>query len=231
MISELVNLTKDYGIVGVIILFVLGLSYVYYQGYVGYIFKRKYSNEERTNNINNAAYLERRKNDLQKQEFFANMQFKIYVDIPSEDFSDDEGRKCLYRALMLTLFEAYNENMLEFVSKLNVNWDKSEWAAALNEQNYKLLEDFKAKAAQKEVPKLAVKIFVAWFTPYIQQIYFYVRKIAGMHNKNAIENTNTFLLLLELILMNALSDMRNFSTFDGELDGTDYKGKVIGGDG
>lgn len=227
--ANILEFFKDYGVEGILALAIAGGLYVLWESYVKYIFQKKYSEYDNKNNTQaENEYLEDRKRALQTQEFFSNIQFKMHVDIPSEEFSTDEVRRCLYKNIMMALFEAYYNNMLEFVRGIDVSWDKHEWSNALNDVNYKIIEDFKAGCAQREVPKEAIKEFVIWYTPLMKQIYFYVRKISAMNNKSSVENTNTYLLLLELILMNTLSDMKNFSSFDGDLVGLEYKGKVIG---
>lgn len=226
--SNITNLFKDYGTEGIIIVCFIGGLYAVWEAYVKYIFQKKYKDYDNKNNSHNEnLFLEERKKALHTQEFFPNIQFKINVDIPSEEFSSDEVMRCLYKNIMLSLFESYYDNMSEFVKSLDISWDKNEWANALNTTNYKIIEDFKAICAQREIPKEAVKYFIIWYTPLMQQIYFFVRKIAAMNNKSSVENTNTYLLLLELILMNTLSDVKNFDILDNEFEGLEYKGNII----
>jgi len=225
---DILEFLKEYGVGGIIGLAIGGGLYVLWQSYVKYIFKKLYDRYDTRHDIRKEKnYLDNRKKALQSQEFFPNIKFKMNVDIPSEDFSTDEGRRCLYKNIMLALFESYYNNMIEFSRGLDTSWDNNEWANSLNSVNYKIIEDFRANCAQREIPKDVVKYFIIWFTPIMKQIYFYVKKISAMNNKNSIENTNTYFLLLELILMNTLSDIKNFDMADNHLEGLEYKGKII----
>lgn len=234
MVLKLLEWLEKYGIEGIIILVLAGGIYALWEAYIKYIFKKKYSKYSQSGEsaekikAEDLEELERRKMILQAQEFFPNIQFKINVDIPSEEFSPDPTVKCVCKNIMLILFEQYNTYMQNFVKDMDVQWNKNEWATELNNMNYKIIEDFKSKAAQQEIPKEVVKEFVIWYSPYMKQIYFYVRKIAAMNNRSSVENTNTYLLLLELILMNTFSDIKNFCVLISDFKGLEYKGKVIG---
>ena len=231
MISTILSWIEEYGVESIVVLVVLGAGYILYEQYIKYIFQNKLNKHKSTKKQKEEEIFlrRRRKDDLKSQEFFSNIEFKLNVDIPSEEFSHDPPRSELLRDFMKNLLSAYHSNMMNFVVHLDIEWDKIEWCQELNDTNYKTIDDFKSKCVEQNIPQEAIKRFLVWYTPYMQQIFFYIRKISSMQNKNSVENTNTFLLLLELILMNALSDITKFSAFNGDLDGLEYKGNVIGG--
>jgi len=234
MWPKLLEWLEKYGGESIVVLVISGALYVFWETYIKYIFQKKYSDYKRKNDNpvleDKPATTEEQKDMLKHQDFFSNVEFKINVDIPSEDFSKNPVKKCLYKNILLILFEAYHENMLIFIKNLDVNWDKHEWLKELNTVNYKIIEELKSKSTQRGIPKKAIQFFLTWYNPFMQQIYFYMRKISDMDNRNAVDNTNTYLLLLELILMNTLSDIKNIGNFDFELDGLEYKGQIITGE-
>lgn len=226
MLSFVFDWMQKYGIESLISLAVIGGVYVLWVQFLKYYFDRlRNKNSEQDDTI---IFTRRRKEDLKDQEFFSNIEFKLNVDIPSEEFPGNEARSALLRDLTKLLFSSYHEHMFKFINDIDTEWSRTEWAKNMNDVNYKAIDHFKAKSMENKIPPEALKRYLVWYTPYMQQIFFYIRKISSMENKNAIENTNTFLLLLELILINALSDVTKATSFNGELDDIEYNGKVIG---
>ena len=226
--SSILFWLDKYSVESVIILVIISALYATWVAYIRYFFKKKYTKDNTKNTNKKTKEQEERKEQLQAREFFPNLEFKINVEVPAEEFSSDPVKRCLYKDILATLFECYYTGMIEFIEHLDVSLDQTEWSSKLNSTNYKIIENFKAKAAEREIPKVVIREFNNWYSPFRKQIYYYIRKIALMDCKDAIENTNTYLLLLELILMNTLADMKNFSSFDGAFEGIEYKGKVIG---
>lgn len=227
MLKEIFAWVDAYGPEAVVGIAAGAAAYLLYDKSVAYYFDKrlldhKYDKED-------LAYMERRKADLQAQDFFSNITFKLNVDIPAEHFSEDPVRSEIHKAILSVLMQAYYDNMLEFVKEVDISWNRMDWSIALNNKNYETIEQFKERAVAQDIPKEAVRLFLVWFTPYIQQIYFYIKKISTMQNKNSVENTNIFLLLLELILMNTLADIQKLTIFNGNLTGMEYKGKIIEG--
>jgi hypothetical protein len=228
MLSEILGWVEKYGTDTAFILLGAAILYGLYDKYLSYFFSRKLR-KERNEDINERGeFVEKRKNDLKNQEFFSNIHFKMNVDILTEDFSKDHVRSELFRDILVLLFKCYYDSMANFIKVVDPNWDKDQWTRALNKEIIKVVEIFKERAIVENIPPEAIERFLLWYSPYIQQIYFYIRKIREMGNRNAIENTSTFLLLLELILTNVMSDIQKYSVFNGKLDGLEYKGNVIG---
>jgi len=230
MISSIINWIEQYGPESIGVLAILVGLFVLYEQYVKYFFEKRLKSKNRSQYKEEREHLDRRKADLPEQEFFSNILFKLTVEIPSENFSEDAVKSELFRDIMRQLLGSYHSYMIEFVSEIDVEWDRATWNSRLNDKHYKIVENFKVNALESGVPALAIKRFMVWYTPYMQQIFFYVKKVSAMHNKNSIENTRTFLLLLELILMNALTDIVKSPVINGDLDGIEYKGNVIGAD-
>lgn len=232
MWSAALEWIEKYGLESIVIIAIIGAGYVFYEQGIKYYFQRKLkkdANKDVESNKQEQKFLtSKHKDDLKNQEFFSNIEFKLNVDVPSEDFSSDPVSDELLRGFMKSLLSAYHKNMMDFVKEMNVEWNNTEWRMKLNSVNYKAMDDFKASCIEKSFPNEAIKKFLVWYTPYMQQIFFYIRKISMMQNKNAVENTNTFLLLLELILMNAFSDIVKYPSIKNDLDGIEYKGNIVG---
>lgn len=228
MLSSIIVWLEKYTVESVVMLVVASGLYATWVGYVRYFFQKRYLKTDNNTTSRHIKELEEKKEHLQTREFFPNLEFKINVDVPAEDFSVDSVRQCLCKSILITLFECYYSGMTNFIKNVNVTWDRTQWAENLNAVNYRIMENFKAKAAEREIPKIAIREFSSWYSPFRKQLYYYIRKISRMDNHDAIENTNTYLLILELILMNALADMKNSSTFKENFDGIEYNGNIIG---
>lgn len=230
MLSSIIVWLEKYSVESVITLVILSVLYATWTAYIRYFFKSIYTKKQNTKNskVKEQEELEKKKEQLETREFFPNLKFKINVDISTEEFSSDVVKRCLYKDILTILFESYYTNTIDFVKNLDVSWNTSEWASKLNDVNYKIIEEFKANAARQEIPKVVILAFNDWYSLYRKQIYYYIKKITQMNDKDAVEDTNTYLLILELILMNVLADMKNFSSFDDDFRGVEYKGKIIG---
>lgn len=228
MLSEIFSWIERYGTDTAIILVVCAAIYAFYDKYLSYWFSRRLRKEAKKDSNTEKEFIEKRKNNLKNQEFFSNIHFKMNIDILSETFSEDPIRSQLYRDILVVLFKCYYDSVANFIKIVDHEWDKDQWARALNKEMIAVIETFKEQAVVEEIPEPAVKSFLLWYSPYMQQVYFYIRKIRGMGNRNAIENTNTFLLLLELILTNVVSDIQKYTVFNGKLKGIEYKGNIVG---
>lgn len=229
MFSEVLKLLENYGLGTVVVLAVCAVLYGFYDKYLSFYFNDKLNKrKQRTKDKDEEQCIERRKNSLKDQEFFSNVQFKMNVDLVSEEFSKDPVRSELFKDIIRILFQAYYDTMLNFVKTVDPEWTKDEWARTINKEMLVAIEKFNERCQLENIPPEAVKRFLLWLSPYMQQVYFYIRKVRGMGNRNAIENTNTFLLLLELILTNVLSDVQKYTIFNGSLKGLEYKDSVIG---
>jgi hypothetical protein len=228
MLSEIFVWIEKYGMGAAIFLFLAATVYGFYDQYLSYFFSSKLKREKRTKDENTREFIERRKDSLKDQEFFSNIHFKITVDISSETFSNNSTKSKMISDMLIILFKCYYDSMANFVKIVESDWDKNDWARFLNKEMLGAKERFRELARVEDIPSEAVDRFMLWYTPYMQQIYFYIRKIRGMGNRSSIENTNTFLLLLELILTNVMSDIQKRAAFNGTLDGIEYKGGIIG---
>lgn len=166
----------------------------------------------------------RRRPPLYTHQFFSNIEFKVNIDLPIESFSEHPSRNVMYQDIMIILFSTYLKNMKMFIKTFNPKWGSDDWKYQINKTHYNLIEEFKSECLRKDIPEIAVKIFMTWYNPYLNRIYQYINHVAKMPEVGPEGKTRVFLLVLELILATVTADAQRQSILNGQLTGMEYKG-------
>lgn len=226
-LSDLIRLTKDHSIETMAIVLIIGVIYLYAKGYIDfYMFKKreKYLELGKPTEMD----FEESMKDIEEGEFFRNLKFKVHIDLPVETFSTDPVLNELYRDLTICLFSSYGDKMKLLLQDLNFTDNRDQWANFFLDTVYETMKDFERRVEDKNIPTKALEEFQIWFAPFLQQTYHYITLVDAHMGTDRIQKTKSFLLLLELVLVNALAQLQKFDVIDDKLVGMEYRGGVVG---
>ena len=226
-LADFIRMGKDYGLETLAIMLIATVVYLFAKGHVDlYVFKKK---RNITNPKKNPENIQQEFDDsvvaILNSEFFRNLKFKISVDIPTATFSNDHTLDMVYTDLMLSLFTSFEKILTEKTSAIKKD---AEWVKVYLDGIYLIIDEYDKEARNRGIPSPIISDFKIWFSPFIYQIYHYVVIIDTNVVGGPVEKIRIFLLALELILVNAMSQLESLEVFGEKYTGVEYRGKVIG---
>jgi hypothetical protein len=221
MLGELLGIFASHGWVALILSIVAMFAYKWFSAWLDLWLIRKKAKKE--NAIKNDT-------DIKFHPFFANTQYHLMVEIPNLEIMPDMPiRQKVFKDLIYIKMKTMYDICKDF-SELNMEeWRKEEWVNNAKIYINKMVVEYELRARQEGIPDIVIQKYKNWSLHEIDLIYEYVGMLGGsaLYTNNR-ERTNTFLLIMNLMLVTTLGDAeRTLDELNGELTGKEYKGHKI----
>lgn len=222
MFNEALKLLENYGWPALFVLIVGLILFKYLSKLIPTWNKR---DSERRDKFAEEAH-----DQLLNHQFFTNLKFKLYNEIPSLALdSTCPVRQKLFRKLLELKLVSIQEAVESIVAHDMDKMNPSQWAAFVISEIHNgdnLLEEH---AMREGIPSIVVSKFMVWQMRTIELLISYVNDlaIATVYATNAAR-VNTLLYLLGLQLITVIGDAeKTLNDLNGDLSGLNYQGETL----
>lgn len=222
MFNEALKLLENYGWVALFFLIVGLILFKYLTNLIPTWNKR---DDERIDRFAEQAH-----DQLLNHQFFTNLRFKVYNEIPSLTLdANSPVRQKLFRKLLELKLLSIQEAVEAIVARDMEKMNPSQWAAFVISEIHngdKLLEE---RCMKEGIPNIVVSKFMVWQMRTIELLISYVNDlaIATVYTSNAAR-INTLLYLLGLQLITVIGDAeKTLGGLNGDISGLNYQGEIL----
>ena len=231
MFSSLLEILSEYSLASLLIIIsMISLYLIYFKP-----LKNSFSTNSNSSTFphedryhGHGVSMNRRKSDLMTHEFFRNMDLKIGVELPLEVYSLQANRNVLLRDITIILFSTYRECVYKFIENLDITQTSDDLSESLTSLHFNILQKFEEKARKEGIPSEATLCYSAWFLDNVKIIHQYTNNICKSSiDTTIVDRVRTFLFVLQIVLINALTDLQNKPCINGSLNGITYNDLII----
>jgi len=222
MFNEAVKILGEYGWAAVF-LFIFGGLLIRFVSVQANVWKRR--GQDRMERLEM-----RRQSELSNHQFFANLDFRLYNEIPTLVLNHHQPiRQKLFRKLLEVTLLSLKEIVDDIVAVDMERMSPNQWASFVNVELQKVDRNLEAKALKDGMPSILVSKYIVWKTRSAELLTNYVNDLAisEVYSTN-LARTNTLLYLLNLKLITIIGDAeRSLMELNGEISGMTYEGEEI----
>lgn len=223
MLSDMIKLMNEYGVVALIVVVVV-VVLINYLSSMYKIWKER--DTKRTDKSELAT-----REQLRNHQFFSNLNHKLYNEIPTLHLGDGKSpvRQKLFRKLLeikLTLLQEMVENIVSHDTR---KMSPAELAAYINGEIHEDEKRLSEHAMREGIPSIVVKKYMMWQNQTVELLINYVNDLAigEIYSTNAAR-VNTLLYVMGLQLVTIVGDAeRTLTDMNGEISGLTYQGEII----
>lgn len=168
--------------------------------------------------------------ELRYHPFFSSAHYKIIAEIPTLELSP---LKPVKQQMFRDILTIYITTMLTICSEIieidMTDWRGEKWSNEVSRHMNRLVTDFHTNALVAGVPDAALSKFSKWHYPTLEMLYEYIVMLgnSNIYSTN-LARTNTFLLMMNLLLVTTLGDAeRSLKELNGEVGGKIYKNETL----
>lgn len=162
--------------------------------------------------------------------FFSAAHSKIAAEIPTLELSPNKPvKQMMFRDILTIYIKTMLDTCMGIVELDMDDWSGDRWSNEVSKHVNRLVTDFHKNATDAGIPDAALFKFSKWHYPTLEMLYEYVN-ILGNSNiySTNIARTNTFLLMMNLLLVTTLADAeRSLKELNGEVGGKMYKNQIL----
>jgi len=224
MLDELINIVLEYGwVAAVIVILSLGLI-KYIIGHLSVWAKRKTVPTEKND------YAIENHSDLKLHPFFANVDYKLNVDIPTMEFDSDKPiRRKLARQLLCLTIQSYRNAACTLAHENMNGWSSEKWTSEVMRVFTTAMRSLEIESREDGIPDIIIQKFVRWNGKTRDTLHDYVAMLGSSRSyKTNLAKTNTLFLVMNILLVSTLGDAeRTLKELNGEITGLEYKGSTL----
>lgn len=216
----MLKLLSEYGLVGFVLLsvgiFVLRLLFTTYKGSLGKLGSALASHDDTT--------------ELKYHPFFSTAHYKIVAEIPTLELSPATPvKQQMFRDILTIYIKTMLDTCMLIIEQDMSNWSGEKWSNEVSKYMNRLVTDFHKNATDAGIPDAALFKFSKWHYPTLEMLYEYISMLgnSNIYSTN-LARTNTFLLMMNLLLVTTLGDAeRSLRELNGEVGGKQYKNNIL----
>lgn len=220
--ETLLKILSEYGLAGFILVVVVTLVFKVlakeYNGSLG-----KFANSLSGPSESGAA-------ELRYHPFFSSAHYKIIAEIPTLELSPSKPvKQMMFRDILTIYIKTMLDTCSQIVESDMSGWSGEKWSNEISRHMNCLVTDFHMNALAAGIPDAALSKFSKWHYPTLEMLYEYIVML-GNSNIYAtnLARTNTFLLMMNLLLVTTLGDAeRSLKELNGEVGGKLYKNEIL----
>jgi hypothetical protein len=168
--------------------------------------------------------------ELRYHPFFSSAHYKIIAELPTLELSPTKPvKQMMFRDILTIYIKTMIDTCSEIVESDMSGWSGEKWSNEVSKHMNCLVTDFHTNALAAGIPDAALSKFSKWHYPTLEMLYEYIVML-GNSNIYAtnLARTNTFLLMMNLLLVTTLGDAeRSLKELNGEVSGKMYKNEIL----
>lgn len=172
----------------------------------------------------------RMSNNLKYHAFFTNVQYRLVAEIPSLELIDNKPvKQQMFRDLLRVETQVIYDICEDVVNIDMGPWSAAKWESEMAKRIGEILTTFVRKAKEETIPDIVINKYNKWHNSNFETMYSYISLLghADVYKDN-MARTNTFLLIMNLLVMTTIADAeRSIKELNGEIGGQLYKNMVI----
>lgn len=168
--------------------------------------------------------------ELKYHPFFSTAHYKIVAEIPTLELSPTKPvKQQMFRDLLAIYIRAMLDTCGAIIELEIADWSGEKWSMEVSKHMNRLVTDFHRAALEAGIPEAALYKFSKWHYPTLEMLYEYITMLgnSNIYSTN-LARTNTFLLMMNLLLVTTLGDAeRSLKELNGEVGGKLYKNMTL----
>lgn len=168
--------------------------------------------------------------ELRYHPFFSSAHHKIVAEIPILELSPNKPvKQQMFRDLLTIYIKSMLDICLEIIELDMTDWSGEKWSNEISRNMNRLITKFQNDATASGIPRAALDKFSKWHYPTLEMLYDYIKLLgtSKLYPDN-ISRTNTFLLMMNLLMVTTLGDAeRSLKELNGEVGGKEYKNMIL----
>lgn len=168
--------------------------------------------------------------ELRYHPFFSSAHYKIVAEIPTLELAPNKPvKQQMFRDILTIYIKTMLDTCLAIIDLDMSDWSGEKWANEVSKNMNRLVTDFHKNAIDAGVPEAALSKFSKWHYPTLEMLYEYITMLgnSNIYSTN-LARTNTFLLMMNLLLVTTLGDAeRSLKELNGEVGGKMYKNMIL----
>lgn len=168
--------------------------------------------------------------ELRYHPFFSSAHYKIVAEIPTLELSPTKPvKQQMFRDILTIYIKTMLDTCLEIIAMDMTDWSGEKWSNEVSKHMNRLVTDFHKNALDAGVPEAALFKFSKWHYPTLEMLYEYITMLGTSKLCSTNQaRTNTFLLMMNLLLVTTLGDAeRSLKELNGEVGGKMYKNLIL----
>lgn len=168
--------------------------------------------------------------ELRYHPFFSSAHYKIVAEIPTLELSPNKPvKQQMFRDILTVYIKTMLDTCLEIIELDMDDWSGEKWSNEVSKNLNRLITDFHKNSIDAGIPDAALFKFSKWHYPTLEMLYEYITMLgtSNIYSTN-LARTNTFLLMMNLLLVTTLGDAeRSLKELNGEVGGKMYKNAIL----
>jgi hypothetical protein len=168
--------------------------------------------------------------ELKYHPFFSSAHYKIVAEIPTMELNASKPvKQQMFRDILTIYIKSMIDTCSDVISLDMNDWSGEKWSNEVSKNMNRLITDFHKTATESGIPEAALHKFSKWHYPTLEMLYEYIAMLgnSNIYSTN-LARTNTFLLMMNLLLVTTLGDAeRSLKELNGEVGGKMYKNMIL----